>query len=103
MMKWRRGVLCGFIAVIIPAVFISCKKNAPTDLAQLTKFVASQTSKDQVNVLHKTHEKAEVACVTCHHKFENPERIKTCSTCHGGDEKRIAQDLCLKCHIDRNK
>src|SRR3990172_9791516 len=101
MMKGWRVILCCAILVIISAIFISCKKKAPTDLSLLTTHVASQSGKDQVNILHQTHEKAEVTCIKCHHKFENPARIKICSKCHGGDEKRITEALCVKCHIER--
>ncbi|OHD64067.1 MAG: hypothetical protein A2176_08625 [Spirochaetes bacterium RBG_13_51_14] len=88
------------VAVMILAVFVSCKKNGPTDLSKLTVIVSSESGKDNMDIVHRSHEKAGITCEKCHHKFENPDRIKICSNCHRGDEKRIARDMCVKCHTE---
>lgn len=89
---------CCLLAVIIPALFVSCKKKGPTDMAELTRIVATQSTKDEMDIVHKTHEKAGIDCYKCHHKWENPDRIRNCSNCHQKDLVVITKDTCLKCH-----
>ncbi|MBN1495701.1 MAG: cytochrome c3 family protein [Spirochaetes bacterium] len=53
-----------------------------------------------VHFSHKTHEGLGIQCIECHHKKDNPERIKQCATCHIGDNGyNTMHGLCLDCHI----
>jgi hypothetical protein len=102
MNKLKLLIIC-IIAFMIPALCISCKKKGPTELSELTKIVASQSSKDEMDIVHKTHEKAGIDCYNCHHKWENPDRIRNCSNCHQKDVGKITKDTCLKCHTANGK
>jgi hypothetical protein len=97
------NLILGFMLIaIIPALFISCKKKGPTELSQLKVVVASQSGKDQMDIIHKAHEKAGIDCYKCHHKWENPDRIRNCSNCHRDDVEKITKDTCLKCHMTKD-
>jgi hypothetical protein len=102
-MRILKTALCCFIVAIIPALFISCKKTGPTDLNDLSIIVASQKGKDYMDIVHRTHDRKGIICEKCHHRYENPDRLKICSNCHRGDEKRIAQDMCVRCHVGDGK
>ncbi len=53
---------------------------------------------------HKTHEDMGLACVTCHHKTANPDRIKQCAACHTGDNGYdTMHGLCVDCHIEKQE
>ena len=53
---------------------------------------------------HKTHEDLGMACVDCHHKQNNDERIKNCAVCHNGDDGyEKLHGLCVDCHIARKE
>lgn len=53
-----------------------------------------------VSFSHKTHEDIGMKCVECHHKKDNPERIKQCASCHKGDNGyETMHGLCVDCHI----
>ncbi len=57
-----------------------------------------------VRMSHSVHEHAGMKCVDCHHKENNPERIKECAVCHYGDKGYdTMHGLCLDCHIARKK
>ena len=90
------------MVLILASIFISCKKKGPTDLTELTVIVASQSGKDYMDIVHKTHEKAGIDCYKCHHKWENPDRIRNCSNCHVDDIKKVTNDTCLKCHESKD-
>ncbi len=96
--------LTSFVLIlIIPAFIVSCKKKGPTDMAELTRIVATQSTKDEMDIVHKTHEKMGIDCYKCHHKWENPDRIRNCSNCHQKDIEQITKDTCLKCHLAKDK
>ncbi len=99
------------------SVFSSCKDSASsTDLVAITEVNAFVSREEaargmkktlettiRVTMPHQQHEKAGVACVTCHHKKSNDERTKTCSYCHKG--LKGAQHLhtfCIGCHRNKN-
>lgn len=88
--------VCAIIAGIVSVG--SCSSKGPTDLNKLKKIVASQTPKDEMDLVHKAHEKAGIDCYQCHHKWENPDRIRNCTNCHRGKEEEIARGICVKCH-----
>lgn len=94
--------MCCIMVLILASIFISCKKKGPTDLTELTVIVASQSGKDYMDIVHKTHEKAGIDCYKCHHKWENPDRIRNCSNCHVDDIKKVTNDTCLKCHESKD-
>jgi len=53
---------------------------------------------------HTLHENNNINCNVCHHKKNNPSRIKTCSWCHKGlipGAKKV-HDFCDSCHIKKN-
>jgi hypothetical protein len=102
-MRILKPALCCLIAAIIPVLFVSCKKKGPTDLADLSIIVASQKGKDYMDIVHRTHDRAGIICEKCHHRYENPDRLKICSNCHRGEEKRIARDMCVRCHTGDGK
>jgi hypothetical protein len=89
------GILTMIAAAMAAA---SCNKKGPTDLKKLIPIVSSQTGKDEMDVIHKTHERAGIVCYKCHHKWENPDRIRNCTNCHRGKEESIARGTCLTCH-----
>ncbi len=101
-MKILKPLICGTVVLMLSSAFISCKKKGPTDLSELTVIVASQSGKDYMDIVHKTHEHAGIDCYKCHHKWENPDRIRNCSNCHVDDIKKITGDNCLKCHVSKD-
>ncbi len=102
-MKKIIPLICSIVILMLPALLVSCKKKGPTDMPELTRIVATQTSKDDMDIVHKTHEKAGIDCYKCHHKWENPDRIRNCSNCHQKDIVQITKDTCLKCHTAKDK
>ncbi|HOT45511.1 MAG TPA: cytochrome c3 family protein [Spirochaetota bacterium] len=96
-------LVCCIVAVMIPTLFVSCKKKGPTDMAELTRIVSTRSTKDEMDIVHKTHEKTGIDCYRCHHKWENPDRIRNCSNCHQKDIVQITKDTCLKCHEANGK
>jgi hypothetical protein len=55
-----------------------------------------------VEVYHRTFEKAGLTCSTCHHKKNNPNRIKQCARCHKGVAGMdVLHKKCGQCHMER--
>ena len=102
MNKLHLLVIC-VIVLLMPALLVSCKKKGPTEITGLTRIVATQSSKDEMDIVHKTHERAGIDCFKCHHTWENPDRIRNCSNCHQKDIVQITKDTCLKCHMAKDK
>jgi cytochrome c553 len=97
--KKTSPVISLVLCLAVSFVYFSCKKGqGPTDLASMTKVVAGDVEKGYMDKVHDSHEGA-VKCVECHHKDENPDRIKKCADCHADDDaKEKAESLCLGCH-----
>ncbi|HNW27771.1 MAG TPA: cytochrome c3 family protein [Spirochaetota bacterium] len=104
------------IAAVISAVIACSNTHSKTDLVTITGVNEYYTDADaaggrrtlettiHVTMTHSSHEKANVPCVTCHHKFNNEERIKKCAYCHKGlNGARMFHTFCIKCHADKNK
>jgi hypothetical protein len=57
-----------------------------------------------VTMSHKVHEKQGLACIDCHHKKGNDDRIKQCAKCHNGQAGyETMHGLCVDCHIKEKK
>jgi len=53
----------------------------------------------RVVMSHKTHEKAGLECVQCHHKDNNETRIYQCAKCHKGSTGMdMMHTACIDCH-----
>jgi ribosomal protein L37E len=91
-------------------ITVSCKKSVmPLDPKVLSKVVAGTSeflekgaNKKMHNSFHKKHDKAEVSCIKCHHKFYNDDRVKICADCHEGTEENVLAP-CIACHTEKNK
>jgi len=93
--------------------WVTGSKNS-TDKVVITKITKFGKQKDGVSPMksqvggvtmsHKTHEDAGLICENCHHKKNNPDRIKVCARCHVGDNgyERL-HGLCVDCHIAKSK
>ena len=113
-----------FLIAAVPLIFafVSCEPDpwttggnpADTDHVVITKITKYGTQEDGVSpyrskvgsviMSHKTHEEIGLACVDCHHKENNDERIKTCAKCHNGDDGyEKLHGLCVDCHIERKE
>ena len=101
-MNMLKSIICSLVVLILASLVVSCKKKGPTNLAELKVIVATQTSKDYMDIVHKTHANVEIDCYKCHHKWENPDRIRNCSNCHIDDIEQITRDNCLKCHLSKD-
>ncbi|MCP4132828.1 MAG: hypothetical protein GY754_17820 [bacterium] len=113
-MKYTKtAVLC--LSAFCLILFISCKSNktsTDTDKVKISDVNSAITQEDieagvkktgsgakSVTMPHQIHEKGGVACITCHHKDFNDERIKQCSPCHKGkDGSEMYHALCIDCH-----
>ena len=115
--KATPGILY-LLFMVLPLLLVSCGNgDSGTDLVTITGVNAFVTDEDiaagtkktlettiHVKMHHRLHEKAGVACVTCHHKQNNDERIKTCSYCHKGlDGAKRFHEFCIKCHVRMDK
>jgi hypothetical protein len=95
---------------------MACSRKGPVDMKVLIPIVASESGKDNMDIVHKTHESAGIDCYKCHHKWENPDRIRNCTNCHPkdakdvkdakdakdvGDVAQITKDTCVKCHMEK--
>jgi len=85
-----------------------------TDNVVITKVTAYGVQEDGVSpykgqvgasiMSHSVHEKQGLACIDCHHKKGNDDRIKQCAKCHNGQAGyEVMHSLCVDCHIDRKK
>ncbi|PKL15828.1 MAG: hypothetical protein CVV49_19425 [Spirochaetae bacterium HGW-Spirochaetae-5] len=85
-----------------------------TDHVVITKVTAYGKQADGVSpykgqvgaviMSHKVHEKQGLACVDCHHKNGNDDRIKQCAKCHNGQAGyEIMHGLCVDCHIQKKE
>lgn len=53
----------------------------------------------RVAMSHKSHEKAGLECIQCHHKENNDTRIYQCAKCHKGNAgMEIMHSACIDCH-----
>ncbi|MBN2158454.1 MAG: hypothetical protein JW807_03590 [Spirochaetes bacterium] len=100
-MKIIKIAVCCVLCCILAAL-LSCSRKGPVDLKVLVPIVDSKTGKDYMDIVHKTHEKKRIDCYQCHHKWENPDRIRNCSNCHAGEVAQITRDTCVKCHTMKN-
>jgi len=110
------------ISVSIMFTLVSCELDpwitrgnpVDTDHVVITKITKYGTQEDGVSpyrskvgsviMSHKTHEDIGLACVDCHHKENNDERIKTCAKCHYGDDGyEKLHGKCVDCHIEVRK
>ena len=90
--------------LFICAFFIlSCKRSTPlpTDAAALSNMIAPQ-NESEVKAMHLKHDDKDIACIVCHHKKDNDDRIKKCTECHESNEPAVL-DCCIKCHEEKNK
>ncbi len=82
-----------------------------TDMVTITKTTRFGKGPDgdflrsnvgSVVMSHDTHTKSGMECIDCHHKVNNPARIKRCADpgCHtGGEGYATMHGFCLGCHI----
>lgn len=98
MNRFASTLCCAILAGVIMA---GCAKKGTTDLDSLVRIVASQEVKGNLDNFHFMHQKAGMVCDNCHHKFNNPDRVKICANCHRGNERKIAKELCQKCHLKK--
>ncbi len=106
------------LAFLISVSLSSCQLDpwvtgdSPTDKVAVTKITHYGKMQDGVTPMksemgkvifsHKTHADQNLACVDCHHKKNNDDRIKKCAACHvGNDGFEIMHGLCLDCHMSR--
>lgn len=101
--------------IIIP--LLACSNNqSGTDIVTITGVNTYFTDADAVRGMktlettipvkmsHRLHEKSDVACITCHHKTGNNERIKKCAYCHKGLEgAKLFHVFCIKCHKEKSE
>ena len=98
-----------FLGILVMFLYsIGCKDGttsinpSPTDVVTITKITSEEKAQLlYVKMKHNLHEEAGVECVTCHHKRDNPARIKECAECHSnekGDE--ILHTFCIECHMN---
>jgi hypothetical protein len=118
-MKLRTACFLSFALTLLMLLPVaSCNKDySGTDLVKITgvnTFVTKEEAAQgvtktlettiRVTMHHGLHEKADVRCVTCHHKKGNDERIKKCSFCHKGmDGAKMFHSFCVKCHTGVKK
>ena len=113
-------VLIASITVLAAFMVSSCSldpwvggKEYP-NIVTITKISSYGKSADGVSPMksavgavkfsHKTHEDAGVKCINCHHKKDNPDRIKQCASCHRGDNGyETMHGLCVDCHIEKKE
>lgn len=107
------------VAIIIGGIIASCKldpwttEEQPTDVVTITKTTrifdlqkqvgaGYKSQVGSVKMSHKAHEEEGLKCLDCHHKHDNPERIKVCAKCHYGENGYTRMHgLCIDCHIAR--
>lgn len=109
----KRILIAFFLTSIVTACFIDpwILTNSPTDKVTVTKVTKYAYEDDgitpqrslvgEVVFSHQTHsfEEMGLECVDCHHKVNNPERIKECAVCHKGyDGFDVLHGLCEGCH-----
>lgn len=97
MKKYKTAICCATSILIMMSV-VACSRKGPVDVAVLIPIVKSESGKDNMDIVHTTHKNAGIDCYKCHHKWENPDRIRNCSNCHTKDIKQITIDTCVKCH-----
>jgi hypothetical protein len=93
-----KSAICCATCILTTASIVACARKGPVDLSVLKPIVASESGKDNMDIVHKTHENAGIDCYNCHHKWENPDRIRNCTNCHTKDLPQITKDTCVKCH-----
>ncbi len=116
-----KKILPFVVAIIIGGAIASCNINPwsfeeePTDVVTITKTTRIFNRQKQgatvyksqmgaVRMSHKVHEEQGIQCVVCHHKHDNPERIKVCAKCHYGENGyKTMHELCIDCHIVRKE
>ena len=88
--------------------------NDPLIVTDVNKLVTEKDKSDNiyrtneqvtpVYMSHEEHQDAKVACVECHHKNGNDDRIKQCAQCHRGTQGRdVMHEACISCHIARKQ
>lgn len=107
---------CGTLCLILSLLCAYCSsKKSNFDDVKITKVNTYFTDTDaargmkktlettmRVIMPHQVHEKADITCVTCHHKFSNDERIKQCSYCHKGlTGAEMFHNFCIPCHAKK--
>jgi hypothetical protein len=106
-MKTIKSAICCATCILTAASIMACSRKGPVDMNVLIPIVASESGKDNMDIVHKTHESAGIDCLKCHHKWENPDRIRNCTNCHTkdtkdvGDVAKITKDTCVKCHMEK--
>lgn len=102
---------------VVLMVLSSCsRQGSATDLVYFSDVNEYLTEEDiakgnrrthaqmpPVQLSHRVHEKKSVECESCHHRKENPARIKRCSVCHRGIKG--VEDMhgyCFDCHTKEN-
>lgn len=108
-----KNVLIGLVILAVFLITVSCKEGttsinpSPTDVVTITKIMSEEDVQMlYVKMPHNLHEEAGVECQTCHHKNDNPARIKTCSgkDCHYGEEgDKLIHTFCIDCHSNSNE
>jgi len=115
-----------FLCLLFSVIFFACDMDpwlqggnrVDTDKVVITKITAFNSEdglkqKDgpqykgnvgAVTMSHSVHEQHGVKCADCHHKNDNPERIKQCAKCHYGEKGfNTMHGLCVDCHISVRK
>lgn len=85
---------------------MSCgsKSAATMEITKVTRDSGETPQVGVVNFPHSVHEKENIKCIECHHKFSNDERSKVCAECHvGNDGMNTMHELCLDCHLNAKK
>lgn len=105
-----------FLILMLIMFLSSCTRQySSTDVVAFTNINTHLTEEDikegnrrthaqmpAVRLSHFKHEDAGVECIVCHHKHDNPSRLKKCNYCHKGI--RGVEDMheyCIGCHENR--
>ncbi len=100
-MKCIKTAICCMTCLLTIVSVSACSRKGPVDVSVLVPIVESKSGKDNMDIVHKMHENAGIDCYKCHHKWENPDRIRNCSNCHTNDSVQITKDTCVKCHMTK--
>ncbi|MCP4131686.1 MAG: hypothetical protein GY754_11970 [bacterium] len=106
------------VLTLLAAAVSSCsKEESGTDIVVLTKGNTYITSEDlqqgikkatgsvaPVRMSHRLHKKAGLKCINCHHRKNNPSRVKKCVYCHKGlAGAEHLHSFCIDCHKKEQK